>query len=120
MTDHERGIEQFTEYFVRNYPGPDTVIFDPKWHAPKIFRAAISAYLATTEPSKPVAEAVKVKPEPVIDELAYRFWSIHPSELDDWVKTAPPMPDGYRGGVRAWFYACQMRSLIASKPEEMA
>lgn len=62
MTDHERGIEQFTKYFVRNYPGPDTVIFDPKWHAPKIFRAAISAYLATTEPSKPVAEAVKVKP----------------------------------------------------------
>lgn len=55
-----------------------------------------------------------------IDDLAYRFWSIHPSELDDWVKTAPQMPHGYRGGARAWFYACQMRSLIASEPEETA
>jgi hypothetical protein len=40
------GFEQFAEYFVRNYPGPDTVIFDPKWHAPKIYRAALSAYRA--------------------------------------------------------------------------
>lgn len=61
MTDHQRGVEQFTEYFVRNYPGPDTVIFDPKWHAPKIFRAAISAYLATTEPGKPESGVLAVK-----------------------------------------------------------
>ncbi|MCY1667885.1 hypothetical protein [Rhizobium sp. SL86] len=40
------GFEQFAEYFVKNYPGPDTVIFDPKWHAPKIYRAALAAYLA--------------------------------------------------------------------------
>lgn len=33
-------LAEFTEYFVRNYPGPDTIIGDPKWHAPKIFRAA--------------------------------------------------------------------------------
>ena len=33
----------FTEYFVRNYPGPDTIIFDPKWHAPKLFAAAVKA-----------------------------------------------------------------------------
>jgi hypothetical protein len=39
----------FTEYFVRNYPGPDTVIFDPKWHAPKIFAAAAAAIRATTK-----------------------------------------------------------------------
>ena len=31
---------EFTEYFVKNYPGPNTIICDPKWHAPKIFRAA--------------------------------------------------------------------------------
>ena len=30
----------FEEYFVKNYPGPNTIISDPKWHAPKIFRAA--------------------------------------------------------------------------------
>ncbi|PWE54375.1 hypothetical protein DEM27_19875 [Metarhizobium album] len=33
----------FTEYFVRNYPGPDTIIFDPRWHAPKLFAAAVQA-----------------------------------------------------------------------------
>lgn len=78
MTDHQRGVEQFTEYFVLNYPGPDTAIFDPKWHAPKIFRAAISAYLSTTEPGKPVAEAVKAlewrdgrNEEPVFDVVQH-------------------------------------------------
>ena len=33
----------FTEYFVKNYPGPDTIICDPNWHAPRIFRAAVSS-----------------------------------------------------------------------------
>ena len=42
-------LEQFTAYFVKNYPGPDTVIFDPKWHAPKIFRAAVSALSAQVQ-----------------------------------------------------------------------
>lgn len=36
----------FSEYFVRNYPGPDTIIFDPKWHAPKLFSAAVHAIRA--------------------------------------------------------------------------
>ncbi len=39
----------FSEYFVSNYPGPDTVIFDPNWHAPKIFYAAFRA-LASVRP----------------------------------------------------------------------
>ena len=46
-TPHERALEAFTEYFVRNYPGPDTVIFDPKWHAPKLFNAAMKAIEAS-------------------------------------------------------------------------
>jgi hypothetical protein len=33
--------EQFMEYFRRNYPGPDTIIHKPDWHAPKIYAAAI-------------------------------------------------------------------------------
>ena len=41
----------FTEYFVRNYPGPDTIIFDPKWHAPKLFAAATHALRAAMEGS---------------------------------------------------------------------
>ncbi len=42
-------LEQFTAYFVKNYPGPDTIIFDPKWHAPKIFRAVVSALSAQVQ-----------------------------------------------------------------------
>lgn len=34
---------EFEDYIVRNYPGR-TVIADPRWHAPKIWRAAVHAY----------------------------------------------------------------------------
>lgn len=37
------GMERFTRWFCRNYPGPDTIIYDPKWHAPRIFQAATRA-----------------------------------------------------------------------------
>lgn len=33
--------ERFAQWFRENYPGPNTVIHDPDWHAPKIFRAAL-------------------------------------------------------------------------------
>ncbi|WP_234842217.1 hypothetical protein [Sinorhizobium meliloti] len=39
----------FAEYFARNYPGPDTVIFNPAWHAPKLFYAVFRALAATPE-----------------------------------------------------------------------
>lgn len=41
MSKHTPG--QFMEYFRRNYPGPNTIIFSPDWHAPKIYAAAIAA-----------------------------------------------------------------------------
>lgn len=55
-----------------------------------------------------------------IDELAYRFWSVHPRELDAWIETAPPMPDGYKGGVRAWFFACHILAARNGALEEAA
>ncbi len=57
MTTEHAALQEFTDYFVRNYPGPDTIIHDPKWHAPKIFRAAkraIDAALSATEPQHPI------------------------------------------------------------------
>lgn len=36
----QAALAEFTAYFVQNYPGPNTIICDPKWHAPRIFRAA--------------------------------------------------------------------------------
>lgn len=40
----------FAEWFRENYPGPDTIIHDPDWHAPRIFRAVIRA-LKQQEPT---------------------------------------------------------------------
>jgi hypothetical protein len=42
LTHEQRtaALASFAEYFVKNYPGPHTIIGDPTWHAPKVFRAA--------------------------------------------------------------------------------
>jgi len=37
-------LQAFDKWFAENYPGPRTIISDPHWHSPKIFRAALSAY----------------------------------------------------------------------------
>lgn len=57
QVDESAALAHFTDYFVRNYPGPDTIIYDPKWHAPKIFRAAQYA-IANATTTAPAAEPV--------------------------------------------------------------
>lgn len=47
IVERKEAEELFTEYFVRNYPGPATIIGNPHWHAPKIFRAAVHALEAS-------------------------------------------------------------------------
>lgn len=47
----------------------------------------------------------------IIDRLAFRFWSIHPTDVDAFV-AANPMPEYYPGGGRAWFFACEMRKYM--------
>jgi hypothetical protein len=37
---HAVALKEFDEYFAQNYPGPNTIISNPHWHAPKILRAA--------------------------------------------------------------------------------
>lgn len=39
----DEALESFTAWFCKNYPGPDTIIHKPKWHAPKVFQAAAYA-----------------------------------------------------------------------------
>ncbi len=52
----EYGVAQaaFADYFLRNYPS-DTVIFDPNWHAPKLFYAAFRTLDAVAQPAGTVA-----------------------------------------------------------------
>lgn len=45
--EFQRALAFFMDYFIRNYPGPDTVIFDPRWHGPKLFAIAESALRST-------------------------------------------------------------------------
>ena len=39
----DEALANFSGWFCRNYPGPDTIIHKPEWHAPKVFRAAAYA-----------------------------------------------------------------------------
>lgn len=52
--------EAFGMYFRRNYPGPNTVISNPDWHSPKLFRAAVVA-LAEAGLLKPPATPTTVQ-----------------------------------------------------------
>jgi hypothetical protein len=56
MTDDAE--RQFTEWFAKNYPGPDTIIYDPLWHAPKILRAARAAMSSRADRLEPATGAV--------------------------------------------------------------
>ncbi|WP_152850528.1 hypothetical protein [Brucella intermedia] len=50
-------------------------------------------------------------------ELAYKFWSVHPNEIDEFLVTHP-MPENYKGGGRAWFFEHHMRELLAAELAE--
>lgn len=50
-----QALDEFTDYFVRNYPGPNTIIADPHWHAPRLFRAAERA-LTRLAAGRPVVD----------------------------------------------------------------
>lgn len=50
--EEDKALANFTEYFVKNYSGPNTIIHDPRWHAPKLFRAALHAIKANGLPAQ--------------------------------------------------------------------
>jgi len=55
VVDRASALKEFTRWFVENYPGPRTIISNPEWHAPKIFRAAERALLAGQPTPAPMA-----------------------------------------------------------------
>ena len=88
--------------------------------------AVIARLLAYgTASTEKAAEAIAALPAATvgvttedIDALAYRFWSIHFKDIPEPVG----MPEGYRGGRRAWFYATEIRRILAllEKPHDRA
>jgi len=71
--------ETFMEYFRKNYPGPNTIIHDPDWHAPKIYRVALTAsafadLLAACEKTLKWIESVRVSdPDDPLQKLQDQF-----------------------------------------------
>ena len=64
----DEALANFTAWFCRNYPGPDTLIHRPEWHAPKVFRAAADALARWGRPAAapvPVSERL-----PQLEDLA--------------------------------------------------
>lgn len=63
LTQEQRtaALATFSEYFVKNYPGPHTIIGDPTWHAPKIFRAALHAIESESELRSDSRQVVKAE-----------------------------------------------------------
>jgi hypothetical protein len=64
----DEALANFSGWFCRNYPGPDTIIHKPEWHAPKVFRAAADAIARYARPT--------IEPVPVSERLP---------EVGDWV-----------------------------------
>ena len=66
----DEALAAFTAYFCRNYPGPDTVIYRPEWHAPRLFRAVVDAIRRCGSPAStlPLPEPAPV-PVPVDERL---------------------------------------------------
>jgi hypothetical protein len=54
-TEKQLALQLFDQWFAANYPGPNTIINDPHWHAPTIFRAVLSCVREVEQGTK-VAE----------------------------------------------------------------
>ncbi len=95
----------------------DDTVFDGR--PLSFWKVVIAALRSAPVPSVATLHAAETAPHPAggdgVDELAYRFWSIHPKELDPWRAS---MPEEYKGGVWAWFFACEMRAQVATARSE--
>ncbi|MDX2059961.1 MAG: hypothetical protein SFV24_19280 [Gemmatimonadales bacterium] len=60
--DRSEAMSRFGEWFAKNYPGPDTVISDPFWHAPRLFRAVENAMRVAPPPPAPATEPHRFAP----------------------------------------------------------
>jgi hypothetical protein len=95
----EKALAAFMEYFRTNYPGPDTIISRPDWHAPKIFRAV---EYALKDAGLVASRSERAKPDD--DTLAARLVEIADSNSDLyenerlWLREAAAVLESYRQG----------------------
>jgi hypothetical protein len=63
----------FADWFRKNYPGPDTIIHNPDWHAPKILRAAEHALSAHSEAQAAEIERLRGALQQVDQKVCYEL-----------------------------------------------
>ena len=80
----DEALANFTAWFCRNYPGPDTLIHRPEWHAPKVFRAAADALARWGSPT-PVP--VAIPGEKYHEDMGPVTWWRLPVDEPPWVGT---------------------------------
>jgi hypothetical protein len=92
----DEALANFTAWFCRNYPGPDTIIHKPEWHAPKVFRAAADALARWGRPAiEPVPVSERLPgPEDCDDED--ECWWFDPASDGAWYI------DTYQGNYTHW------------------
>lgn len=79
----DEALASFTAWFCRNYPGPDTIIHKPEWHAPKVFRAAESAIARWGRPAIEPAPVSERLPGPEDCDVEGRCWWWYPPRAGD-------------------------------------
>ena len=81
----DQALASFTVYFCRNYPGPDTIIHDPKWHAPRIFNAAAYAIARFgCSNIEPVAERSPWTDGPIPESELAAMWNQQADSFNQW------------------------------------
>ncbi len=96
-------LDEFTAYVVQNYPSR-TIIHDPKWHAPKLFRAAKHALRSE------LAALTREQPRPDESLIAAIQGDYNGMSKDDLIRTIVML----KRGREAW--RKQYEDLVAAPP----
>jgi hypothetical protein len=109
----DKVMDSFTEWFCKNYP-PNTVISDPAWHAPKIYRAALAAAdNAALPPDVPPSDGEPVSGDAVLQHSALPE---EPSEI-----LASRLIDAWcadKGKKIPWAKAIQIVAIVTKQSDE--
>ena len=107
----DEALANFSGWFCRNYPGPDTIIHKPEWHAPKVFRAAAYAITRWGTPAIQPVPVSKRLPDPEECDAEGWCWWWHPGHKEDdfifpdgWILLNPKWASSSRGSDDSLIY----------------
>lgn len=80
LEQREKALAAFVGWFRANYPGPNTIICKPDWHAPKVFRAVEHALEAAGLFGVLPSES-KLQSAPNVEEAGMPMGDPHPCDM---------------------------------------